>query len=105
MKKETSEPTSSGKNEQPVKKVQNIQYPAQKTFIIPFFVPGFIVDRIINKWIRDIVIETRTMPMLNKIGSGPLFNVFGYMYTKTDKTELKKEINTNSEQVKELKKA
>lgn len=57
--------------------------PTQKTFSFPFFIPTFIIDWRINKWLQSLVVNQGVVPMKGDSSAGMLMFYQSYIYTKT----------------------
>lgn len=66
------------------------QVPTQKTFMFPAITPSFIIDYFVNKWLRSLVVDKGTVPMLGKVSSGTVMVYYVYLFTS------KIEINDNT---------
>ena len=81
MAKEKPKPAEP-KEQDTNKKIKKLKVvPCQKTFGFPVFTPSIFIDWYINRWLKSLVIDKGTVPMLGKIGEGLLITHFTYMYT------------------------
>ena len=57
--------------------------PTQKTFAFLSFTPSFIIDWIINRWMKTLVLDQGVVPMLGKVSEGMIMLHYTYLFTTT----------------------
>jgi hypothetical protein len=62
--------------------VKKKMIPTQRTFAFPFFIPTFLIDLWVNRWLQSLVVNQGVVPMKGDSSAGTFMFYQSYIYTK-----------------------